>query len=1157
MELPNNKRLNLNTFDTNDTIRNKVAVLYGVAPKFLNKFKIPSTPDGWKESKIYTIIDTLEDFQKDNRHVTFDKFYTTNVNKFGDITPQEWVDIWIKYYIQEVTEGDRQLYNIFESELKDNLDKLKIEYPSEFSGIHTRGSDIKVQVSEKLVKKIEKFDQQVAQFENIKTTSTTLFEQKKQYITITIDTELMHYPLEYFFDKIILNETVPIAIYNEYCKIHKTFVLNGNIPIYQDNIVLLYKKSQLEYIDNEEEEEDEEEDDIKKDESRIMWYKLYNVITIHRDETESIVLQMDIENNINVDSIVDNIKNVLNWEVNISTFVTTNKISGVFYVLNQIIDPVITKEILLTPVLRNVLYSNDNLISFESNVATTTKYRYKNIIHYLDPITKTRFICHIATRGAQRKDAVQFGIKIGEPITVFKIIRGANIGVINYFQNIIGKMVTIYNEHLSNITKFYSEFVTGVNTRVFTTKTETLTELLPTIFPEQYSRLCAKHKIPHLIDNDDYDTNNPAQLEFPKDDDGMYYECDTMGDYPFIGLVSNKLTNKAEYPFLPCCFKQNQKENMDSNYQKYYSSDSTTVTTAQQSKKEYERILQTQKFAKFGVYGVLPENITKLFHILDQGNEYYRRGVHFQNGILAKSSFLECVLDALNWNNILQYTHESAREKIITEERNSIANFIANSGLCKQECYNLTLSEIENGIRNTHHYLSPALYLRAVEEFYNVNIFIFQRDDRWNKGNLVLPNHDPQCNYLFTPLKLRQTVFIYEHTGGIWDKNYSCELVIRFNPRTLKTVTLFGHDDPIVTSIYKQRLQMYPNFQSNRLLVPSDPPGIKNITSQYIDSRGKTRCLIYSNPSAIVYCQPTPPLHVPVEKEPPNIQNVNGVITKYNLTKKGGSDTIFITENEFEIYTTMSILHQDDTSSFLYNKRVSIHLLEYLLYLYSRYQSHNTTTTKTSESVSKFLEKHTIVSNTQQQIEYNINFMVNSNPQIIEIDSTEMRSKLNYMIRVHLLNNRRMIADYHHQDYLNNYYNTLLDFKQHTHQELVSTKLLSISNDIELLVFPPTYFKDQIFYFRHGGINYLAQPTQSLDEALLRVYNWYTKHTNTTKLIVDLPTFPFTCIPYSNKQYGIPIKVTGGTSIGDVYILYVYTQQQQQTFEYFVALLNK
>lgn len=1152
MKLPNHHEITLHNFDTSDTIKNKIAISYDIQPKYLNKFKVPLNlykEKEWPENiKIIPLQEAFKNFEsKYKNNTTFFNFYKY-ISPNYDLTPQELYNIWLNY-IYEITEGDDQLIKILNSDLNESINNLEKLYPHEFSGLDKKKKDIDYKPSTHLKQEIEKFDSEILKFENIDVYNTTEFIQKKQYITVTIQSDKLDYPFEYLFDKIILTENIPLAIYNEYSKIFKSFVLNGNVPNYENSIVLLYKKSQIEYIQEDENDEDDIEEDgveeiVYKNTSKLMWYRLYNVVVIRKNDVNDIVIEMDIENNVNVDSIVENLKSVLNWDIDFTTLVTTNKISGEFYALHQILDPVITKDVLLfNNVLKNFMYSNDNLLAFDLNLSIT-KTKFHNIIHYIDPITKNRFVCHVSTRAATKTELLKYSsIKIGEPISVFKIIRGANIDVINHFKVMIGKFITIYNKHVKELTEEYSKYISGVNTKIFVSKKETLTDVMPNIFLEKYSRLCAKQKIPQLISEEAYDEKKPSQLEFPKDDDNSkYFECDSE-EYPFAGMVVNKLSNNVEYPFLPCCFKLDQKSNPTSNYNKYFQD-----KEIEKSGQEYERLLQTQKFAKFGTYGVLPENIKQLLSIIDKNNEYYRRGMHFQNPILGMSSFLECVLDALNWNNILSFGNDEVkREQLVTEERKLIASFIKGNGLCKQECYNLSVNEIELNIADPTHYLSPLLYIRALEEFYNVNIFLFQRDNRNPHGNFILPNHEISSNYIIGPLKSRQTIFIYEHVGGIWDNKYSCELIIRFNPKTLKTMTLFNSTDDIVINLYKQLLQMYPNYQSNQLIHPVEPPDVKNISSQYIDNFGKVRYLIYKNIDAVIYCQPIQPFNVPIEKTLPEIKGVDKFIVKYGL-QPHGSDA-YITKEGFQIFAKMGKNVGSSNSiidTFVYNKRTSIHLLEYLLYLFSKYIHENSSTSsKTQVLVDNFLQKHTIINKTGD-ISYNINFMVESNPKIVEIDSIEMRSRINYMIRVHLLNNRKGIVNYRLQNYLENFYNSILDFKEYPNQEIVCTKILyTIYNnlyDTKLKTLPPINYTTELFFLRHNHINYLAQMTKTLDEALIRLYNWIIKKSNTNEFNQEIPAYPFTCIPYSNMNYGVPVKVTGGNSITkkELFIIYVY-----------------
>lgn len=1156
MELPIN---DIHKFDTPNTIRNKIAIHYNLDPKYLSNFKVSSS--NTISGKIITILDALSNFETDeiekNVVPSFKKFYEKVYPNFK-LTSQELLNIWI-LYSSTYKDATGSMLKFLQSELNNELKDLSLMYPNEFTStsINNVPKDIDIKPTNVLINEIKQFDNSVKQFDNIKPAEVSNFEQKKQYITITVDVSNTNYPLDYFYDKIQLNDTIPFASYNDYCKISKTFVLNGNVGVYDNTILLLYKKTKIEF---EEEDNDDEDEEDKLEVDTVMWYKLYSTIFIKKisdGETHYLTIEMDIENNVNVDSILYNIEAVLNWpDISVkSDIITTNKISGEFYALKQIIDPIVTKDIItFHPILKHILYSNDNLLSFNFELQKN-KNPYRNIIHFVEYTTKSKFVCNITTRMSNRTDViVNPTLKLGEPITVFKIIRGSSIDAISRFQDIISKFITIYNIKVKEITSEYAKLVDNVNTRTFSIKDSSLSDIAPNIFIDKYSRLCSKQKNP-IIYEDEYDDEDASMLLFPKDDDNArVYKC-TDDEYKYSGLIVNNLGNKTEYPYLPCCFKTNQKSNPKSNYTKYYEEDEDEKVDGKKS--EYERVLQTQKFANFGLFGVLPEDITKLLKIFDKSFDYYRRGMHYRNPILVLSSFLECVLDALNWNNITKQKDEKEREAIIKVERESVANFIKDSGLCKQECYNISIKDIENNVKNPNHYLSPSLYIRAIEEYYNINIFVFQRNLSNPAGNLVIPNHDYKHGYIFSPLKSRLSVLIYEHTGGIWDKQYSCELIIHYNPTTLKTMTVFNPDDKIITSLYKQMLQMYSIYEANEIVSPAQVVDIKNIKSQYIDIYGKTRYLEYNEPSMVIYCQPIPPLNSPIMQIVPRVKNVKTFIDKYSLKKI--DDNVYSTDDNFKIHTNIDItmdqyLSPLNLSSFVYNKRVSIHLIEYLLYLYSVYISNAKVVKNTAESITDFLNLFTLVSNSPI---YTVDFLVKNNPKIVEIDSENMRDKLNYIMRVNLLNNRRVIVNYHKQSYLNNYYNSLFDFSKYSQQHLIYLNSLELMTnniyDTKLHLHPPAKYTKNIFFIRYNNKNYLTQFDKTLEQALIRLYNWYKNNINSNEGTTF--NFKFTCVPFTNGQYDNPIIVKGKENLGDDIdptVIYTYND----TFSYYISLLK-
>ena len=129
---------------------------------------------------------------------------------------------------------------------------------------------------------------------------------------------------------------------------------------------------------------------------------------------------------------------------------------------------------------------------------------------------------------------------------------------------------------------------------------------------------------------------------------------------------------------------------------------------------------------------------------------------------------------------------------------------------------------------------------------------------------------------------------------------------------------------------------------------------------------------------------------------------------------------------------------------------------------------------------------------------------------------------------------------------ISDYRVSILDFKEYPNQEIVCTKILyTIYNnlyDTKLKTLPPTNYTSELFFLRYNHTNYLAQMTKTMDEALIRIYNWVVKKSNTNEFNQEIPAFPFTCIPFSNMNYSIPIKVTGGNPITkkELFLIYVY-----------------
>lgn len=1139
--LPDGKFITVHELDTKSTIKDKIAILYNIDPRYIKKINIVDN----NVSEIKTIKDVFADYiekeEKDNKkkkkneeqvEPNFKNFYEYAVNFGLTLTPTEYVQIWRELWEGFSIPETKQLY---ETSLKHDINILEKLYPEIKFEKNKLDSRITLSVSSDTKNRIAEFDRYSSEFKNLKGVPTTHFEQTKQYVDIKIENK-DNYPLIYLFDTIQLGDKIPFAVYNKYCKIYDNFTLHGEPPISDTSIHLLYKRSVIDESTTATSEEGVQD--------KSLWYRNYSVITIKIIE-DVIVLEMSIENNSNIDSIISNIETVLRWPYVIDKHnITTNKISGEFYIVNQNINPTILKDVLLFyPIFRNIMYANDIIINY-TNVNTKERNKYSTTIHYIEPDTNNEFVYTISTREVAKGDLssninVGGNIKIGQPLTVCNIRQAATTASITKFQTFVSKLITVYNNHEKSLTEFYSKYLKNVNDRVFKVNEDTLASAAPEIFIDLYSKACPKQRNPIIVHGGDekYNDKDTSMMKFPKTGENiLIYQCDKH-DYPFVGLKDNTLENKEDYPFLPCCYKIDQKNNKKSNYYKYfYDSDLNSNDSSTMYK------LKTQKFGNYGIYGILPENVHKLFGLLDKQNEYYRKGMHYE-GECRKFTFLECVLEALNYNDILKMTVEKERVNLLKKQRYELSEFVKTTAICKQECYNLTLSEISEQLKDNTLYFDPGLYIRAVEEFYNINIILFTRDNQMDKnGNFLLPRHDTSKGYIFPTYKNRPTIIIYEHTGGIYTKDKSCELVIRHNEHNLQTVSMFKPTDDIIQKIYKLWIQTFPVYETNKIVLPINPPDINNISEQYVDVYGKTRGLYYKNTMTFIYCMPIAPLNLPLVKDT-KVVNINSFVSRYNLENHNLEN--YKTKEGFVFYNH-NVKDSYSNSSFVYNKRTSVHLIEYALYLYSVFlQTVKKNTYSTSKLVAQFIKQYVKIN---PNVTYDIDYMMPlRDNKIIEVENIEIKNKLEYMIRVNLLNRRKEIVNYYKLNYLHNFYNTIYDFKTYPKQYIHLVELLyNTTHDSKLYLYPPKDFSSKTYNIRYKNINYFAQPCKHLGYVTNRLYNWNKLKKNIINGYGKNNLNEFICIPFINDEYQIPIQIKDGKD------LVIYSNQNG--IEYYIIL---
>lgn len=466
---------------------------------------------------------------------------------------------------------------------------------------------------------------------------------------------------------------------------------------------------------------------------------------------------------------------------------------------------------------------------------------------------------------------------------------------IPFFQDHLNRLLSIYFQNYKKLLKFYNEYVvlTMVNCEsdavdvdiekkerskiVKKTGSGTLAQHVPSLFLPLYSRKCAK--APRIVTEDEIPTLKTRgfqTMKYPiKGEGGLnpsVYSCDLHETHPYPGLRINTLSNANTFKYLPCCYVTNQENRRGSPYGNYFKGDILTKDMTDHELYKTPRIIPDK------ILGILPSAIQKIF--THTNSEYFRYGTKY-----TPNSFIDAVARATgdvtydnSAANRFKYI-QAIRTKMITN------SFIAVS---KQETFDLETNTIKQWL-NSDLYFDPKRFIKMVEDYFNVSVFLFERNvgtitfvpnppsldveqigeslqKYGSGGQLSVPIHSGIGPYLLRPLK-DNVVFIYIHMGSEIDKvKYpQCETIIKYRAlRREKTkgrgqiITLFKKTDKEVNTVqllYKKLTLTYidtPRFANDNNLT---------LTEQFIDLSGKTRMVYASWMNGEIFTIVTEPIH--------------------------------------------------------------------------------------------------------------------------------------------------------------------------------------------------------------------------------------------------------------------------------------------------------
>lgn len=315
---------------------------------------------------------------------------------------------------------------------------------------------------------------------------------------------------------------------------------------------------------------------------------------------------------------------------------------------------------------------------------------------------------------------------------------------------------------------------------------------------------------------------------------------------------------------------------LNSNYRAYVEN---RIIEEEQGAKA-EKKISTRKILVPGKFAFLPravENIVKRYS--DEYVDMVRYGI-----VHTPNSLLHCVCTAVDDPNYLTQKSDDAKEAYVTRIRQHMLATIR-PALLKQELYDYTDNEIMEIFRDNDKFLDPDLFYRAVEETFNVNIYVFSpppaAGDETELGAMEVPRFKI---FHARPLRIhRPTVCIIKNEGSESDalEYPQCELIVDYDENNLQIMKLFGPEmaeachSALQETIKTMTWNVLPNntfevhsniyYYIDHLSLFQAPA-----VSQFIDDNGKMRALTLNlggGQLMTVATIPSQPENLPVTSE--------------------------------------------------------------------------------------------------------------------------------------------------------------------------------------------------------------------------------------------------------------------------------------------------
>lgn len=900
--------------------------------------------------------------------------------------------------------------------------------------------------------------------------------------------------IEELFNEMKTTTHIPFIHFNKIYKIKTDFIPNPEWVKDENNSKFILLK-----VNNEKDDGIRELNDSYKKYNNVV----FAVVNGHLWATLTIDLGRRY---ISQDVFQDRVIEIFNTRPPLMNQSDTNTI-GVFYFSHQSFDTTIWADMVMNnPKFYNIFVVDESvrLTKIKKNVYMRSLYGSETIAMQMN---------------IGEKGDLPHGILNNETYIRVRITKTTTTQRVDELQKIIGKLLTIYNEEYSKVVKEYKKYLTINPVKLLTVKSRKnqrdlqLGEIAPDIFFSRYTRQCPQY--PKIISDDEAKDYKGVVMRFPIYNESVTrnYVCDHHKKETFPGLQTNKLANKNEFPYVPCCYVKDQRYLEGHKYRHYFMKEDL------KKRNQTQDIFRTGKILPPETIGILPKKINDLFNAIDTPDyRFMRRGMHN-----TRLSLLESILTATNQLPLTNL--EQTMKQYYTYQHAASA---------KQEMYNKNIDEILYIMKNGD--LRATWFINMFECIFDINIYIF------GEGKLLVPNHT-MSYYKLQPRK--KTIFIYQHWGSDADApSYpQCELMVRM-PRDNPKEQQFIFEDNISTSIniiFNKLIDKYKINKTNvtqlhSIILPDLP-----IVSQYIDIYGKCRQvnINYNNTMMTLIIDPSPPFIAPISSEihrAPLDQILemvlahsssmditiqrghNGILSELGISL-GNIDATILVQNDTHYMSGITYINEEKYDIYrneqrdLFTEMIELRKIYKLitqnsLYLISKFVGPRPLT---STLLRQFTDQHVIIDEmVDYQIENITRFSDPNNSMVrdgnIVIPSYEIWKRVVFYIMLFYRRHREQFYDYKNFIHIPHLFSSSIDYKVQT-REYIFDGVSSVNNlikkdtkdrlsSIVKHIIPDT---NEIYFFQNTSINdniYLAQNVDSYGAANYVLYTWLTHQYN-------------------------------------------------------------